>query len=191
MEVGEQLAWLGAALRSSPYESGIALCTPIVREVPIDDYLSPVFSTLSATGVICTIAFAMRLEPEVHRPSNCQCWHDLFKNPVVVDGYPTSRRTEHNTGLEIPLNIMAELTGTQRLNIFSGRLFIKGFSTILIPTRRAGDLLIWHLLFNRDGSRISYLHSTDNHAENLTLSYVGTARHVLGWCTEAKYYAGR
>jgi hypothetical protein len=149
VEVGEQLAWLGAALRSSPYESGVALCTPFVREVRVDDRLSPASSTLSVTDVTCAIAFALRPEPSVRRPSNCQCWHDLFKNPVIVDGYPTRRRTEHNTGLEIPLNIMAELAGTRRLNTFNGRLFTKGFSIMLVPTRHAGDLLIWHFTFQQ------------------------------------------
>ncbi|OQV03982.1 hypothetical protein CLAIMM_08939 [Cladophialophora immunda] len=190
VEVGEQLAWLGAALRSSPHESGVALCTPFVREVCIGDSLSPVSNTLSATGLICTIAFNMRSGLEVRPPSNGQCWHNLFKNPVIVDGYPTRRRAEHNTGVEMPLNVMAELAGTQQLNTFNGRLFIKGYSAMLVPTRLVGDLLIWHLFFNKDGSRISYLHDTASHAENLMLSVVRSARHVLGWCSEAKYYAG-
>lgn len=110
---------------------------------------------------------------------------------MVVEGYPIPRRSETDTGLEIPLNMMAGLARTQRANTFNEKLFIKGFSTMLVPTKHSGDLLIWHLLYNKDGNRISYLDNTIPHAENVSVFDLGKARHIRGWCSEIRNYAGR
>jgi hypothetical protein len=32
----------------------------------------------------------------------------MFRNPIVVQGYPISCRSEPSSGLEIPLDIMAD-----------------------------------------------------------------------------------
>ena len=134
-EIGEQLAWLGAALRSSPYELGVAYCTPFVSDIHVSNAPHPV------SGIrLGPIFFARSISPcrkgkNTLEPSNGQCWHNMFRNPVVVKGYPIPRRSEPNTGLEIPLNMMAGLARTQRVNTFNGKLFIKGFSTMLVPTK--------------------------------------------------------
>lgn len=187
-EIAEQLAWLGAALRSSPYESGIAWCTPFVNNiVPNND---PTLASETTPDIICKIDFIVEKD-ESTDPTNGQCWHNMFRNPVVVKGYPISRRSELETGLEIPLNLMAGLTGTERVNRFNGKLFIKGFSSMLVPTKHNGDVLMWHLLYNQDKTRISYLDVTVPHAANISVSDLETSRHVLGWCSEGKYYAGK
>ncbi|OXV11398.1 hypothetical protein Egran_00836 [Elaphomyces granulatus] len=85
---------------------------------------------------------------------------------------------------------MAGLARTQRINTFNGKLFIKGFSTMLVLTRYSGDLLIWHLLYNENGSRISYLDNTVASTDNANDIGLETTRHIVGWCSEAKYYAG-
>ena len=190
-EIGEQLAWLGAALRSSTYELGVAHCTPFVSDIHVDNAPHPESGTPSWPDIFCEVDFTMQEMEKHHEPSNGQCWHKMFRNPVVVKGYPIPRRSEPDTGLEIPLNIMAGLARTQRVNTFNGKLFIKGFSTMLVPTKHSGDLLIWHLLYNKDGSRISYLDNTVPHAENVSVFNLEKARQVLGWCSEVKYYAGR
>ena len=143
-EIGEQFAWLGAALRSSPYELGVAYCTPSIH---FENAPHPVSGTPPSPHILCKIDFTV--EEEHLEPSNGQCWHNMFRNPVVVKGYPIPRRSESDTGLEIPLNMMAGLARTQRANIFNGKLFIKGFSTMLVPTKRCGDLLIWTSFSNR------------------------------------------
>ncbi|OAP62831.1 hypothetical protein AYL99_02058 [Fonsecaea erecta] len=180
-EVAEQLAWLGAALRSSPYEDGVAGCAPYIKNLRVNQ-------TLSQTRTfLCEIDFQMhRLDD--HR-SNGQCWHDLFRKPVIVEGYPIPRRSQSGTGLEIPLDVMAGLADTQLVDMFDNKLFIKGFSTLLIPTRLSEGLLTWHLLY-KDGDRISYLDSDIAHAEGLQLSDLENVRHVLGWCSEIRYNAG-
>jgi hypothetical protein len=164
-EIGEQLAWLGAALRSSPYELGVAYCTPFISD--IDNAPHPVSGTTSWTDILCKIDFTVEEREEHLETSNGQCWHNMFRNPVVVKGYPIPRISESNTGLEIPLNMMAGLTRTQHANTFNRKLFIKGFSTMLLPTKHSGNLLIWHLLYNKDGSRISYLDNTIDHEADI------------------------
>jgi hypothetical protein len=190
-EIGEQLAWLGAALRSSPCELGVAYCTPFISDIHVDNAPHPVSGTPSWANIFCKIDFTVQEREEHLESSNGQCWHNMFRNPVVVKGYPIPRRSESNTGLEIPLNMMAGLARTQRANTFNGKLFIKGFSTMLVPTKHSGDLLIWHLLYNKDGNRISYLDNTIPHVENISIFDLEKARHVVGWCSEIRNYAGR
>ncbi|RYP58420.1 hypothetical protein DL769_008959 [Monosporascus sp. CRB-8-3] len=188
-EIGEQLAWLGAALCSPLHEFGVAYSTPFISCIHVNKAPHPMPRMQSWAGFLCKIDFAVKGK-EPFLPSNGQCWHNMFRNPVVVTGYPILRRSEPDTGLEIPLNIMVGLTRTQRANTFNGKLFIKGFSTMLIPTKRNGDLLVWHLLYNQDGNRISYLENTGPHAENVSIFDLETARHILGWCSEVKFFAG-
>jgi hypothetical protein len=188
-EIGQQFAWLGSALRSSPYDNGISYCTPSIS--PIYSALQPLDMTSSWPEIICKINFTVQKEEVQYDPDNGQCWHNMFRNPVVVRGYPILRRSEQNTGLEIPLNMMARLAQTKLANIFNGKLFIKGFSIMLIPTKHARDLVIWHLLYNKYGNRISYLENTVPHAENVSIFDLEKNRHILGWCSEVKTYAGR
>ncbi|RYP19648.1 hypothetical protein DL765_003241 [Monosporascus sp. GIB2] len=188
-EIGEQLAWLGAALCSPSHEYGVAYSTPFISNIHVNKAPHPMPGMPSWADFLCEIDFTVKGK-EPFAPSNGQCWHNLFRNPVVVTGYPIPRRSEPDTGLEIPLNIMVGLTRTRRANSFNGKLFIKGFSTMLIPAKRNGDLLVWHLLYNQDGNRISYLESTGPHAENVSIFDLETARHILGWCSEVAFFAG-
>lgn len=188
-ETGEQLAWLGAALRTSPRSHGLVYCTPSIKHVLDNDIPShgSGYQPLS----IYEIEFTMEEVPQPLSNTNGQCWHGMFRNPVVVKGYPIPQRTEWHTGLEISLNIMAGLARTRRVERFNENVYIKGFSTMLVPTRRCADVLCWHLIYNKDGSRISYLDDRvvqEQHVSGLDLE---SLRHVLGWCSEAKFYAGK
>jgi hypothetical protein len=190
-ETGEQLAWLCAALRTSPREHGVIICTPFISDIHNDNTSLPEPEFPSCPGILCKIDVIFQKEVNESEPSNGQCWHRLFRNPVIVKGYPILRRQELDTGLEIPLNVMARLAQAQRVNTFNGKIFVKGFSTMLVPTKRIGDLLIWHLFYNEDGSRISYLDSTVAHCVNLNVQDLEKTRHILGWCLNVQFYAGR
>jgi len=190
-EIGEQFAWLGAALRSSPYDLGIACCIPYISNIRTDFTSRPLFGSHSRHAILCNIDFT-KAEIDQHlESSNGQCWHSMFRNPVIVAGYPIPRRSEPNTGLEIPLDIMAALVRTRRANVFSGKLFIKGFSAMLIPTRRSGDMLIWHYLYNKDGKYLSYQNTIVPHAESVSFFHLRKPRHFVGWCSDAKLTAGK
>ena len=187
-EAGELFAWLSATLRSSPYKLGIAYCSPSIDEISAFDKVS---KTLSNHRIFCKIDFTIQECEDSFEPSNGQCWHKMFRNPVIVQGYPILYRSEPGTGLEIPVDIMAGLAGTRRVNTFNGKLFIKGYSTMLVPTKHSRDLLMWHLLYNEDGGRISYLDNTVANADNSNVFDLETTRHIVGWCSEMKYYAGK
>jgi len=74
-----------------------------------------------------------------------QCWHALFSNPVIVRGFPIPRWSEPaGTGLEMPLNMMMSLARAVYI-IFKSKVFIKGFPTMLVPTKRSADVMVWHL----------------------------------------------
>jgi hypothetical protein len=184
-EIGQQLAWLGAALRSSPYEVGVGSCTPSVL-------------CQSQPGPRRNSVYIARfkIDFQVEKPltqgksGNGQCWQDMFRNPLAVSGYPILRRVEFGSGLEIPLNAIVALAQTKWVDTFDGKLFIKGFSTMLVPTKRSGDILIWHHLFHKDGSRISYLDANLLHVESVSSSTLEQVRHVVGWHSDVKSYAG-
>ncbi|KAM6506808.1 hypothetical protein FALCPG4_018634 [Fusarium falciforme] len=61
---------------------------------------------------------------------------------------------------------------------------------MLIPTRRNEDILCWHLVYNKDGGRISYLDGDLDQEQHIARLNLEDFRHVLGWCSEAKFYAG-
>ncbi|RSL81845.1 hypothetical protein CEP52_017102 [Fusarium oligoseptatum] len=131
----------------------------------------------------------MEEAPQTPDNANGQCWHDIFRNPVVVRGYPILRRVECSTGLEVPLNIMAGLARTQRVDRFNDKIYIKGFSTMLVPTRRKEDILCWHLIYNKDGNRISYLDSDLAQEQGVARLNLEGLRHVLGWCSKSQVLA--
>jgi hypothetical protein len=141
--------------------------------------------------ICCVIEFEMEeLALSSEMPPG-QCWHNMFKNPVMVKGYPILTKHERGTGLEMPLNMIAELAGSKRANVFDGKVFIKGFSTMLIATKTTRDVLIWHYFYTRKGERISYLDHPLQVVDDIGLFQLDTARHVVGWCSDCMYYAGK
>ncbi|KIL83643.1 hypothetical protein FAVG1_13126 [Fusarium avenaceum] len=191
-EAGEQLAWIGAALRTSTRQTGIVYCTPMITNILQNDVTpSHQFGRKkSSADITCEIAFKMEEVPHPLSTATGQCWHDIFKNPVIVRGYPIPRRPQWRTGLEIPLNIMAGLVQTQRVDQFDNKIYIKGFAMMLVPSQRIEDILHWHLVYNKDGSRISYLDDNLDQEKYITRLNLEDFRHVLGWCSEVKFYAG-
>lgn len=55
VEVGEQFAWLGAALRSSPWESGVAYCSPFITDIHIENYAPSRITTSDRHNKLCKI----------------------------------------------------------------------------------------------------------------------------------------
>ncbi|KAI0402500.1 hypothetical protein F4802DRAFT_575304 [Xylaria palmicola] len=177
-EVGEQLAWLGSALRPSVPKTGISVCTPyLVPGSPI--------SHNPPDKVNFVIEYKINQCCLSEEKSNGQCWSYLFSDPIIAGGFPVFHRPESDTGLEMPLGLMVAMMGTKYLDTFNSKVYIKGFNTMLVPAKLSDGLIIWHLLSNEDPSRrISYLSSE--------ISYPGIAqidlkqsRHILGWCVEA------
>ncbi|EHK16148.1 uncharacterized protein TRIVIDRAFT_132203, partial [Trichoderma virens Gv29-8] len=185
-ETIEQLAWLGAALRTSPRQSGLVYCTPVITNI----LQKTAQSQSSSTDITCEIGFTIEEVPKPLSGANGQCWHDIFRNPVVVRGYPIPQRSERETGLEISLNVMAGLARTQHVDQFKEKAYIKGFSTMLVPVKQSDGILYWHLIYKKDGSRISYVDDYIDQEQHFNSLDLENLRHILGWCSEAKFYAG-
>lgn len=109
----------------------------------------------------------------------------------MVIGYPVLSRHEAGLGVEMPLNMVGGLVGSERATEFDNKIFIKGFSAMLIATRVAENLLVWHYLHNDKGERISYLDHELQSIGDISLFQLDTARHVVGWCSKCEYFAGR
>lgn len=186
-EVGEQLAWLGSALRPSPNPDQITYCQPHASyfEIIHDTQVS---KAQYAAKIKAKIFFTETLSAR----TNGDCWQDLFRSGVVVEGYPIPRRPETGatSGLEIPLPMMASLAQASYVNTFLNRLIIKGFSAMLVPTELHAGVVMWHLVHNENGDRISYLDTTVVPVQGLMAGQLSQARHILGWCSDAKYLAG-
>lgn len=144
-----------------------------------------------ASSFFCNIGFNVDLTDDAGEIPNGQCWHQLFHNAVIVDGFPIPRRPKSSAGLEISLDTLASLTGTRYINTFNNKFFIKGFSTMLVPTRYSDNVLLWHLLCKKNGDRVSYLDGTDIHADNVSLPDLEKSRHILGWSSSIKYLVGK
>ena len=180
-EIGQQLAWLGAALRSSPSEQ-MTYSTP---RVTLSNVTEAIF------------AFDFQVREFVHQEPlrNGSCWRPLFRNPVIVEGYPILARANGEKGLEISLNMMAGLGEASRVTNFDGGLVIKGYSTMFCPTERIKNSVLWHYLFNHDGNRMSYL-SPDTLCRGrvpiheVDMACLEYSRNFLGWASNVEVHIG-
>jgi len=165
------------------------MCVPYVKDAHLKEDSFSAAST-GPVEMFCAIGFKISEPVASTDRSPGQCWHDMFRNPVMVNGYPTLNKREHGVGLEMPLNMIAGLAGSERAVEFNGNVFIKGFSTMLVATKLIGDLIVWHYIFNSRGERVSYLDYTlqDTH---VSLPQLDTSRHVVGWSPDCQYYAGK
>ncbi|GIC87262.1 5'-methylthioadenosine/S-adenosylhomocysteine nucleosidase family protein [Aspergillus udagawae] len=184
VEVGEVFAFVTVALRSAKGDL-VASVSPTID------------NGTKTSDQTCRLTIRPQYSDGPLR-STGQCWQDLFRNPVVVLGFPVRRRRpDQEPGLEISLATLAALLGTRRIVVFCGKVFLQGFCTMVVPTKYDGDTVHWHVLFNENGSRISL---TDFRVrkivqdfdllKHLTLSGVESARHIVGWCEHVRNYAG-
>ena len=118
------------------------------------------------------------------------CWHDMFKNPVMVAGWPILPKPEPGLGVEMPLNMISRLAGSNRANQFNQQVCIKGFATMVVAARIIGEIVVWHYCFNKYGLRIAYFDNGIELNDNITLNQLSGKRHLVGWCTSAMYCAG-
>jgi hypothetical protein len=180
-EIGDQLAWLGAAFHSPIDDARVSIVRASVSELKSKNRTSqPSF---------CTIAFDLQALYDTPTRLNGQCWQELFGSPVIVSGYPIPRRPRDGIGLETSLDTMAGLLGTDRINIFRDQISIKAFAMMLFPTKYFENIIVWHLLWS-DGPRVSYLEGRDLHKESLSITDLENGRHIIGWCTDFRYLTG-
>lgn len=191
--MGEVLAWIGAALRSSPKDNGVVYSVPFIQDLDVGSRES------DCTSVFCTIGFKIELDlgTDEFPESNGTCWYNLFRNPIIVKGYPIRYRHLGDSGVEMPIEMMASLIGSRKLTDFAGNAVIKSFSAMLLLTERLAGAAVamWHLLFNEDGDHISFADPRVHkiiapHSKSADFAELETSRHIVGWCSKVQSFTG-
>lgn len=77
-------------------------------------------------------------------------WQRLFKNAVVVEGYPTRCRTHSNRGLELSMDLMLVLGEVGTLTNYQNGLVINGLQSMFVPVASTEDSIQWQWLFSND-----------------------------------------
>jgi hypothetical protein len=153
--------------------------------------LSDVSSEQRSRGeIFCQFDFEVRAPDATDIKAPGHCWHNMFSNPILVEGFPIRNKPESGIGVEMPLDLLAGLVGASQAVGIQGKVVLKGFTTILVAVRRLSDLLIWHFLFDKEGKRISYLDVALEEACDMDVHHLDKVRHVVGWSRNSSYYAG-
>jgi hypothetical protein len=190
-ELGEQLAWLGSVMRPNPFPSGICL---------IDPHFTTHISAESDSPAQRTLEFQFTFRgsrPVTLDASEGTCWHNLFQNPVVANGFPILARSDGQKGLEAPLTLTATLAEAHYPIHFDKTLFLKGSCTALIPTARTHGSVTWHLIYNEDGAWLPYHQARDRCPEWMDTDRVSLdlldnkeIRHFVGWASNITSHLG-
>lgn len=195
-EVAQQFAWLGAALRSSLSEREVTLCTPTIGTIHRCEIPAGILQKVPilTSAIDCEINFRLHDPLPNGQVISGQCWRNMFRNPVLVQGFPVLARHEQGFGLELPLEMIGALVNTDHVTTFEDQIFVKGFSAMLVATKMTHDLMIWHYVYRERGQdgecqRVSYLdHGVKS--DDLALWQVRSSRHVVGWCSNASHLTG-
>ncbi|KAK0938256.1 hypothetical protein LTR29_010131 [Friedmanniomyces endolithicus] len=206
IEVVEVLAWLGAACRASPNAEHPMYCSPVVEEGHTAARFRIIFNTrkigsgsgsseggpaegrASNDGVPVLIPATALPEPADHS----HCWTWLVRNPVVVEGYPVSRRAHGEKGLEIDLGLMAELAKASRVVTFDDLLILNGLCSMLVAVAEAAGSVIWHYILGSVGRPVS-LNQAREHCKQAALvnaSALPRSRHFVGLTTSSIVLTG-
>lgn len=194
-EIGVQLSWLASALLPQPkLNQGI-----ISKPKLCFDQLGSENDTKNQgeAEAFCCHFEVTTTTFDLGKVSitNGNCWQTFMNNFVIVYGFPIRSRPSGKPGLDIPLGIAADFVGTRKVTRFKGRPLLKGFSTMLCPVSWENGVVYWHVLKSELG-RISFADLRIDgistiQPESLKLRDLEDSRHVVGWCTEVKQFAGK
>jgi hypothetical protein len=124
--------------------------------------------------------------------SHATCWYGMFRNPVVAHGYPIPSRRSQEQGLELSIDLMLTLAQAFYGVVYCGVLMLKGFSTLLTPTRKENGSVTWHFIFDKTGARQSYNDGLQHsRLHNLGDAIFDGARHLVGWSGSAEFLTGK
>ena len=192
-EIGDALTWLATALR--------APATKHCKVIPCRSSVTIVRRTVvSSDGVTWEIQCSFNEILEGDFPPNAAgtCWHDMFFDSNIATGYLIPKKPKDIIGLELSLFAMTALIGASRLTNFGPHVFLKGYSSLLVLTKRHDKICQWHYVFNNDGSRIRYTDPRVKRARALEVedvstcdAWIGSMRHVIGWCQDVHWVIGK
>jgi hypothetical protein len=181
-ETAEIMVWLSTACRASAAHDEIQVGRMDLQQVK--DYRNDV----SFVGELTLEDVTASGEKGV---SHATCWHGMFRNPVLAHGYPIPSRMSQEQGLELSIDLMLTLAQAFYGVVYCGVLMLKGFSTLLAPTKKENGSVTWHFIFDNTGARQSYndglqhsrLHTLDD-------AIFDGARHFVGWSASAEFLTG-
>jgi hypothetical protein len=134
-ELAKQLAWLAAALHPLPEPLGVCHTTPeVIVFKPIH-----CFSSVPSISIRIKPSFKQCPDKRMSSGEARTCWHGLFRNPVVVDGFPIRARPRDQRGLELSLETMSVLAKAPYATPYDTTLILKGPYTMLVPTARTAE----------------------------------------------------
>jgi hypothetical protein len=113
----------------------------------------------------------------------------------MAHGFPIPSR-ENEIGLEIPLELLAGISGACHAVEFEGGVVIKGFSQMFVPVRKELDRVQWHMIESQDaGTRLSYRDALSQCKDrilldSLSLNDLSHSRAFVGWCSAASSRLG-
>ncbi|KAL4964870.1 Pfs domain protein [Aspergillus stella-maris] len=181
-EIGEQLAWVASAIQTTRDEKTCICSKPFVKSTEAGHTYDN--GTHQYHFEIGVEKYGLDLD-------SGRCWLGLVSRPAIVEGYPILRRPpDCPPGLEIQLGVIVHLLGTRKASRFYDKTVLKGFSTMLVPTRSKEEFVHWHFLEEKDDRRISYNRCMDFPDVDVSIGQLERARHIVGWCPEVRLYAG-
>ncbi|KAK5170654.1 uncharacterized protein LTR77_005243 [Saxophila tyrrhenica] len=178
------LAWLATACRASKHTEQIAGCVP---DVSIGEHKS--------FGLIIGFKEVFELgqpEEETTEDPASGCWRRFFQTASIAMGYPIPVRNQDEKGLEVPFHLLPILSGAYWLAQYNGRTLLKGYNSMLVPIKRAGNSVQWHFSVNTDRSKLCY-----SEVEKYTglcgedESSLSPCRHFVGWAPTVVVAAGK
>lgn len=176
----EAVVWLASACRASTTPDSIQSCRLESNEVLAGEH----DGAFVANTVISDLGMNLG-------SSTGNCWHAMFRNPVVVEWCPVPARTSEEKGLELSVELMLSLAQISWATVYMGVLMLKGFATLLTPTLKVGSSVIWHLTTNLHGERQSYNDGLQlSHIQTIDEAIFDGARHFVGWLKSAEYLVG-
>ena len=123
------------------------------------------------------------------------CWVPLFCGACIAYGFVIPER-KGQTGLEISFPILAALVGAGHAVEYHDAVVIKGYSSMVVPTKREGQIVQWHLVTSDNlDQRLTYsegLARCANYAskDQVDLNCLQATRAILGWCIVAESLLG-
>lgn len=170
-------------MRASDDPHSVQSCTPSIIDIDIP---KPPEGISSFSGH-CAMGFPLKSLQDINESNNGSCWVGLFGNPVLVYGYPTLKRAPElqGKGLDIPINLVAQLMGTRCFWRLGNVTMLKEYSSLLVATEVLPTAILWHLEFKKDRSKIGLNSISQNLIDNPTLffppSYLWNAQTIIGW----------
>jgi hypothetical protein len=172
VELAQQIAWIGSALSTSPFDGQLAYAKPLLTKTTESKHFE--------------ISFR---HTRLHDTEKA-CWLPLFHGAVIATGFPIPERVDE-IGLEISIELLAGIAGIRHIVEYEGGLVMKGFSHMFVPVRKNDNRVQWHAISSEDTqNRLTYrdaLSRCEARASTQEVSFddLQRCRAIVGWCSVA------